>query len=140
MAQAVLLTLQPHVSGYCFPITNNTRIAGEELLRQLEVPGETKQLVNTLHRFVYPFLSHQDIHGKYNKWDDILECFTAIHFLQSDGTFSEPEKTTQYFAKCKYLCRAATLYEAATRAEEHGEDPQKSVISLFFASSPLGHH
>jgi hypothetical protein len=125
MAQAVLLTLQPHDSGYSFPLTDTTRAAAHQLLRELDNPGDESEAINALHQLVYPLLSYQDVVGEFNKWEDVLECFTAIYFLQNDGTFPDAQRTTQYFAMCKYLCRAVTLHEALAQAQEKSKPSNK---------------
>ena len=132
MAQAVLLTLKPHASGYSFPLTATTHAAAHQLLRELDNSGDDSKAISALHKLVYPILSYQDIVGEFNKWEDVLECFTAVYFLQRDGTFPDAHLTTQYFAMCKYLCRAVTLHEALAQAQEKNRPSNKYADPMIF--------
>lgn len=105
---------------------------GHKLLKQLDVLGKTQEAVNALHSFVYPLLSCQPLQGEYSKWEDVLECFNAVYFLEKDGNFAEAHRTTQFFAIWKYLCRGTTFYEAMTQAKEQRENPQRLVFLLYF--------
>jgi hypothetical protein len=125
LAQAILLTIEPHPSGYTFPINSTSKASGKLLLTELEKPHSDKQTVEALHQFLYPFLAARDIVGEYNKWDEVLECFLAIYCLEHDGNFRSAKNTTQLLAILKYLCRGSTLVEATFRAVKEGKDPFK---------------
>jgi hypothetical protein len=129
MAQAVLLALEDHDSGYKFPLTDTTRAAAETLLRELEKTENDEMAISALHQLAYQLLSYQDTSEELSKWECVLECFTAVYFLQRDGTFADADQTTQYFAICKYLCRAVTLHEALAHAQQHKKQPYKYVPS-----------
>lgn len=118
LAQAVLLTIEGHPSGYTFPINNVTIQDGKNLLLCLNNPPIENNRVLAFHKFVYPFLSAQEIQGEYNKWLEVLECFLAIYCLCSDGNYKPGSDATQVFAICKYLCRGSTLYEAILQADK----------------------
>jgi hypothetical protein len=124
-AQAVLLTLDGHPSGYSFPINSGTKAAGKLLLAELDKPHSDEQTLELVHQFIYPFLAARDIVGEYNKWDEVVECFLAIYCLEQDGNFRSAKNTTQLLAILKYLCRGSTLVEATLQAAREGKDPLK---------------
>ena len=114
LAQAVLLTLDGHHSGYSFPIAPSTTLIGRKLKIELnKAEDDDTKLVALFHSFVFPFLSARTLVGEFNKWDDVLECFLAIQTLKSDGNWEVAAGITQLFAMLKYLCRGAMLYQAS---------------------------
>jgi hypothetical protein len=125
IAQAILLTLDPHPSGYTFPINSTSKAAGKQLLAELEKPNSDEQTLEVFHQFIYPFLAAREIAGEYNKWDEVVECFLAIYCLEQDGNFRSARNTTQLLAILKYLCRGSTLVEATLQAIKEGKDPLK---------------
>jgi hypothetical protein len=82
-------------------------------------------MVDALHQFVYPFMAAREIEGEYNKWEEVLECFLAIYFMEPDGNFRPAKLATQSLAIFKYLCRGSTLYESTLVAARTKRDPLK---------------
>jgi hypothetical protein len=130
LAKAVLLSLQNHESGYKFPVNDITVATGNNLLAALDNSAAKESGIAALHSFVYPFLAAREIEGQYNKWEEVMECFLAIYFLQADGNFKDAKDVTQPLAILKYLCRGSTLFESFQVAKKFNVDPHKSAANV----------
>jgi len=127
LAQLVLSSLDENPSGYSFPINDTQRSLGKKLFKLLDDPNKDEKAIVAFHNFIFPFISARVIHGAYNKWDDVLECYLAVANLKPDGNFKEPKSQTQIYAIWKYHCRGGILYESISRVGDFGNDPHKQV-------------
>ncbi|EPQ50109.1 hypothetical protein GLOTRDRAFT_24787, partial [Gloeophyllum trabeum ATCC 11539] len=124
-AQAILLSLQSHKSGYTFPLGEEDIERAHHLQDSLDTP--TDDGVTVFHEFIYPFLSRSIDSTSDNKWSSALECFLAVYSLLPDGIHKRASDMTQPLAMFEYHCRGATLYEAHRQQSEFGNDLFKSV-------------
>ncbi|EPQ50011.1 hypothetical protein GLOTRDRAFT_20971, partial [Gloeophyllum trabeum ATCC 11539] len=125
LAQAVLLSLQGHKSGYTFPLTEEDIERAHRLQDCLDTAAADS--IAVFHEFVYPFLSRSiDSRGD-DKWSSVIECFLALYSLTQDGTHKRATDMTQPLAMLEYHCRGATLYEAHRHQAEFGNDLYQSV-------------
>jgi hypothetical protein len=146
LAQAVLLTLDDHPSGYHFPVAPSTALIGKKLLAQLKKTQESdNKLVALFHTFVFPLLckqqqqqpqpqprqQQQQQKGPHNKWQVVLECFMAMYTLGSDGNWDQTAGVTQLFAMLKYSCPSAILYQASIASDQFENDLYR--CALFFS-------
>lgn len=144
LAQAVLLTLDNHPSGYHFPVAASTALIGKKLLAQLKKTQEgDDKLVALFHSFVFPLLCKQQQpqqqHQKspHNKWQVVLECFMAMYTLGSDGNWDETAGVTQMLAMLKYSCRSAILYQASIATDQFENDLYRCAFSLRLGKARL---
>jgi hypothetical protein len=128
LVRSVLLTLDPHPSHYQYKLTPNDINNGQHLIHILNSNQPLSAKIDAFHLFVYPFLSAPELTGTYSKWNDVLECFLAIYHIRDDGNFNTVHDVTQIFAKFKYHCRGATLFEAMKNIDAYGSNPLKYFI------------
>lgn len=116
---------QAHSSpgSYQYPVTPS--LAG--YLRNLEQALHTKSndVVSCVHVVALHLFrprNYMQEEGDYNKWNDPLECFMALHNLTPYGNFKPAKDVTQLFSKLEYLIRGTTLYEGHQQAQNKGMD------------------
>ncbi|KIM38957.1 hypothetical protein M413DRAFT_75527, partial [Hebeloma cylindrosporum] len=110
---AIMVTIEGHVSGYQFPLTDQDMIHASDLKDALQANPDQLH-IDLFHIFIKPLLypkDHSTIPGPYTKWNEVFECFYALSCLREDGNFQPAGLVTQMFAKMKYFIRGTVLYE-----------------------------
>jgi hypothetical protein len=113
LALSILFTVDNSEFPYQFPLTEDDRLRGKELIQKLKV-ATNLDLVNDFHSFILLILyarKHSINNEEYSKWNKPMECFMALHNLQEDSNFKPPHLVTQFFAHLYYHIRGAMLYE-----------------------------
>jgi Orsellinic acid/F9775 biosynthesis cluster protein D len=123
LTRSILLTVDGHISGYSFPLTDSMITNAHALLDGLEEEPDLTSLLPKLHTLIYPCFCPQQRVNIYSKWNDVLECFMAIHALKEDGNFENGANLTQFFAILKYLCRCTMLFQSVQERDNFDDDP-----------------
>lgn len=123
---ALLTTLPRDYSGYKFPISETHSALGKSLLAILGGAPGCPELA--LHEFIKPVLlsiPYTEDREDLGKWKDPLECLLAVHFVQQDGNFPQPQNVTSVLAQITYHIRGAMLYEGNIIKEAFNHDLAK---------------
>ena len=92
-----MITIDGHISGYKFPLTEDDLVRASALKAALQNDME-KLLIEIFHNFIKPFFYPKEQGrslGLYSKWDDVFECWFALASLRNDSNFTTTETVTQ---------------------------------------------
>lgn len=117
------LDLTNSPNRYSFPLTESDETRASALIESLKMnlPGQE----GFLHNFLFSFFLPSDYSAENagpTKWNQVLEHFYGIYFLNQDGTFQPPTLAIPVFERMLYLIRGATLYDAFLRTTHYSGD------------------
>ncbi|KXN86967.1 hypothetical protein AN958_09420 [Leucoagaricus sp. SymC.cos] len=144
LIQSLLLSVSNHNStanstAYQYPISPSLSKVLKALEQALLTNSPTLEMA--IHNLAFCLFSpqnHMQETGDYNKWNDPMEYFIAIHNLTLYGNFKSPKNVTQLFATLEYLIRETTLYEGNSHAKATGADYYQSVTDVAMTTIHAG--
>lgn len=87
------------------------------------------------HNFIFCFLTPSEFSAdnpRPTKWNQAIEHFFALYFLNEDGTFKSPTLAPPIFETMLYLIRGSTLYDGYLLQSHYNGD--------LYLSVPLTYH
>lgn len=111
-----LLVLAGDAADFSLPL-NDAQIAALETVveayRECDSDAEADAVVDAMGEVIAAlYLYKFEMSGE--RFKDALQCFTALSNWGLDGSFSAPNKATQFFAADAFIARCCVLFKADT--------------------------
>ena len=100
MAFSTLISLGGHPSGYQYPLSEDMKAIGTELLDAFQ--QQTPISIDLFHAWIYPFLSYHPAPTETEKWSMVIECWLAIYNFKIEGHFASPSDVAPLLARLEH--------------------------------------
>jgi hypothetical protein len=108
-------------NSYKLPLSDSDVERGFAFMEVLNNPSSWEEKISKLHGFSYPLLSNNsEERPGTTKWEDPLQSFLPVLFLQSDGNFTSARGATPSLSHLKYALKNNTFYEAYDKMDMFG--------------------